>query len=92
MTLLQTVAVATADTVTPTSIAVAFAGFVLAGFWREIHTFKRHINQWQAKIDVVLFGAQGDNGLNGGHKDHEQRLRSLERHHSSAEERTHDRG
>jgi len=91
MTLLQTVAAASADTVTPTSIAVAFAGFVLAGFWREIHTFKRHINQWQAKIDVVLFGAQGDNGLNGGYKDHEHRLRALERQ-QPAEERAHDRG
>lgn len=78
MTLLQTVAAASADTVTPTSIAVTFAGFVLAGAWREIHTFKRHINQWQAKIDTVLFGPGGDNGLHGMTKEHERRIRRLE--------------
>lgn len=82
MTLLQQVATTTADAITPTSIAVTFAGFVLAGFWREIHTFKRHINQWQAKIDTVLFGAHGDNGLNGVTKEHEQRIRRLERFHA----------
>lgn len=79
MTLLQQVATVTADAITPTSIAVGFAGFVLAGFWREIHTFKRHINQWQSKIDTALFGVNGDNGLNGTQKDHEARLRLIER-------------
>lgn len=64
--------------VTLTTLAVGFTGFVLAGFWREIHAFKRSVESWQSKIDVTLFGATGDNGLNGTSKDHEQRIRSLE--------------
>lgn len=63
-----------------TTVAVAFTGFVLAGFWREIHTFKREVTRWQSKIDTTLFGATGDNGLNGTAKDHEARLRALEAH------------
>jgi hypothetical protein len=67
--------------------AIAFAGFVLAGFWREIHLFKRDVGKWQARIDTALFGATGDNGLHGTSKDHETRLRALERHHQAHEER-----
>jgi hypothetical protein len=63
------------------SFAITFAGFVLAGFWREIHMFKRDVGKWQAKIDVVLFGATGSNGINGTTKDHEQRIRQLENFH-----------
>jgi hypothetical protein len=64
-----------------TSVAIAFAGMVLAGFWREIHAFKRQIEKWQARIDTVLFGPDGGNGLHGTTKDHEQRLRRLEAFH-----------
>jgi hypothetical protein len=60
------------------AIALAFAGFVLAGFWREMHKFKREIQQWQSKIDTVLFGPMGDNGLHGTVRDHETRIRMLE--------------
>lgn len=65
-------------TVDVSTIALGIAAFVLAGFWREIHGFKREILRWQSKIDTVLFGAEGGNGLNGTAKDHEQRLRVLE--------------
>ena len=64
-----------------TGIAVAVAGFLLAGAWKEFHSFKREVQQWQSKIDTVLFGAEGGNGLNGTAKDHETRLRMLESHH-----------
>ena len=60
------------------AIAISFAAFVLAGFWVEIHGFKREIIKWQSKIDTVLFGPEGNNGLNGTLKDHESRLRQLE--------------
>jgi hypothetical protein len=62
-------------------LAITFAGFVLAGFWREIHLFKRDVGKWQTRIDTALFGATGDNGLHGTSKDHEQRIRLLESHH-----------
>lgn len=65
-----------------TTIAFSVAGFLLAGAWREFHRFKRDVEQWQSKIDVVLFGPQGDNGLNGTSKDHESRLRLVESQHS----------
>jgi hypothetical protein len=61
-----------------TTAAVAFTGFVLAGFWREINVFKREVLKWQSKIDTTLFGATGDNGINGTVKDHEKRIRRLE--------------
>ena len=61
-----------------TGFAIAFAGFVLAGAWREFHHFKREIQKWQAKIDTALFGVTGGNGLNGISKDHETRIRQLE--------------
>lgn len=60
------------------SIALAVAGFLLAGAWREFHHFKREVQRWQSKIDVVLFGPEGSNGLNGIVKDHEARMRVLE--------------
>jgi len=60
------------------TIALSVAGFVLAGAWREFHAFKREIQKWQAKIDTALFGAQGDNGLNGTTRDHEARIRVIE--------------
>lgn len=60
------------------TIAVSFTGFVLIGFWREMHAFKRSQQAWQAKIDTTLFGPEGSNGLNGVIKDHEQRIRALE--------------
>lgn len=71
----------TSSTTDLTGIAVAVAGFILAGAWREFHQFKREIQGWQARIDTVLFGADGSNGLNGTSKDHEQRIRLLESHH-----------
>ncbi len=63
------------------TITLGIAAFLLAGAWRELHAFKREIQQWQSKIDTVLFGPEGNNGLNGTMKDHEQRLRVLESEH-----------
>lgn len=59
--------------------AIAFTGVVLLGFWREMNSLKKHTLQWQSKIDTTLFGASGNNGLNGTTKDHEERIRSLEK-------------
>lgn len=78
LALLQSVAHASLGGFDIAAIAVSFTGFILAGFWREIHNFKREVLRWQSKIDTTLFGATGDNGLNGTTKDHEQRLRVLE--------------
>jgi len=63
------------------TIGLGIAGFLLAGAWREFHHFKREVQKWQSKIDVVLFGPEGNNGMNGTSKDHEQRIRLLESHH-----------
>lgn len=60
------------------TLSIAFTGFVLTAFWREIHAFKQSVERWQSKIDTTLFGATGDNGLNGTSKDHETRIRALE--------------
>lgn len=67
------------------NIALAVAGFLLAAAWRELHHFKREVQRWQGRIDVVLFGPNGDNGLNGTSRDHETRIRRLEaEHHTHA--------
>lgn len=60
------------------TLTLAFTGFALTMFWREIHAFKRSVEKWQSKIDTTLFGPEGNNGLNGKSKDHEQRIRTLE--------------
>jgi hypothetical protein len=52
---------------------------LLAGQWNATATFKREVRRWQDRVDVTLFGPGGDNGLNGTMKDHEQRLRAIER-------------
>jgi hypothetical protein len=81
-TVFQDAAVATRS-LTLTDIAVTFTGFVLIGFWREMHSLKNDIRAWQAKINTTLFGPNADNGLVGTSKDHEHRLRDLEKHHES---------
>lgn len=60
------------------TVALAFTGFALTMFWREIHAFKRSVEKWQSRIDTTLFGPEGNNGLNGTSKDHEVRIRVLE--------------
>lgn len=58
---------------------------ILVWFWNAFHQIKDQLTdlssttkEWQAKIDVALFGAKGDNGIHGTVKDHEQRLRHVE--------------
>jgi hypothetical protein len=48
----------------------------------QLTRLTKETKEWQAKVDVALFGATGDNGLHGTVKDHEARLRSLEQHPS----------
>lgn len=47
----------------------------------QLSDLKRETKEWQAKVEVGLFGATGENGLHGLSKDHEQRIRLLEQHH-----------
>lgn len=75
----QAVALGTGMSVS--DVAVWFAGAALAFFGREMYSFKREIQRWQAKIDTTLFGPEGANGLNGSLKDHESRIRLLETDH-----------
>lgn len=63
----------------------ALTAFLLIWFWTAFHQIKdklteltKETKEWQAKIDVVVFGATGNNGLHGTSKDHETRLRLLE--------------
>lgn len=58
---------------------------LLVWFWNSVHGIKEQLTtltketkEWQAKVDVALFGATGDNGMYGTVKDHETRLRLLE--------------
>lgn len=64
---------------TVTTVALAFSGIALVGFWREMNSLKKHMISWTSRIETTLFGASGNNGLNGITKDHEERLRQLER-------------
>lgn len=63
--------------------ALTVAGVV--GAWRSVVAFQRRVEAWHAKmekwqtrIDVVLFGADGNNGINGLTKDHAKRIHALE--------------
>lgn len=64
---------------TVTTVAVAFSGIAFLGFWREMNALKKQMTAWMSRIETTLFGASGNNGLNGITKDHEERLRQLER-------------
>lgn len=76
------------STFTGIDLGAIFQGLTLAfliWFWNAFNQVRDKLNEltqetkeWQAKIDVVVFGATGSNGLNGTVKDHEVRLRLLE--------------
>lgn len=60
---------------------------ILLWFWNQFHQIKdrlaeltRETKEWQAKVDVAMFGVTGTNGMHGMSKDHEVRLRLLEHH------------
>lgn len=44
----------------------------------QLTQLTKETKEWQARVNVALFGATGDNGLHGTVKDHEARIRSLE--------------
>jgi hypothetical protein len=63
----------------PSNILQTVIALLLVGQWNATSTFKREVRRWQDRMDVALFGPDGNNGLNGTVKDHEQRLRAIER-------------
>jgi hypothetical protein len=64
---------------TVTTVAVIFSGIAFMGFWREMNDLKKQVITWMSRIETTLFGASGSNGLNGISKDHEERMRQIER-------------
>lgn len=55
------------------------------GAWRSVVAFQRRVEEWhhkmerwQTRIDMVIFGADGNNGINGLTKDLAKRVHSLE--------------
>ena len=79
MTLLQATAIATSD-LTIERVAIGIAGMTLMGFWREMRSFREESRNWQTRIETALFGANGDNGINGTVKALAEDVKQLQRH------------
>lgn len=83
----MTVETANAVSVDMGTILQGLTVAILLWFFTQFHQmkdnlaeFKKETKEWQAKVEVGLFGATGENGLHGTSKDHEQRIRALEQH------------
>ena len=50
----------------------------IIGAWRSVAGFQRQAERWQQRVDHVLFGIDGTNGLHGTVKEHGKRIRALE--------------